>query len=213
MNNYIFAGISFLAGAAAGCVATWIVAKKRYEKRHKAAMVAVWADLQKIKKSDDINERAETMGTTIHTPDEEKIVSKPDLMTWANTIKNNAYDYPEDLKQTDDMIFEISENDLDEEEYDISHLIYYADGIITDEDDMPLKKVETYLGPDVHSLMAGKDELIIRNKKLKIDYDICRSELTYGENLENHPETEQRFMFQEAMDEYAENEDEEDEDE
>lgn len=204
MNNYIFAGISFLAGAAAGCVATWIVAKKRYEKRHKAAMDAVWADLQKIKKPDDINERAETMGTTIHTPDEEKIVSKPDLLTWANTIKNNGYDYPGDLKQTDDMVFEISENDLDEDEFQIVNLIYYADGILADDDDVPLRNVESYVGPDIHTLMAGKDEVIIRNKKLNIDYDICRSQLTYGENLDNHPETEQRFMFEEAMNDYAE---------
>lgn len=204
MNKYIFAGISFIGGAVIGGLSSWFIAKKRYEKRHQQEMDAVWNDLQKDKSETEINKKYEDFGLKL---DPEKglvadIAHKPDLMTYAKVVSESGYTDTTDLPKTNDFIYEIDNNQLDEDEYQIIDLTLYADGILADDADYPIRDVKECVGEHYLEMIHGKDEVIIRNEKKKIDYDICRSMLSFGETLQNHPETEQRIQFDDALENY-----------
>lgn len=199
INNYIFGGIAFLAGAAVSGITTWAITKKRFEKIHNDEMKKVWDDLQgKPDKNSysEISHSADKIDTAT-------ITNKPDLAEYANHIREQNYSAPV-LPKTNDFIFEIGENDIDEDVYERIELTLYADGIITDDKDYPMRDPETYIGKDYLTIMHSKDEAFIRNEKLKIDYDICRSMLAFGEMLSNHPEVEQRLQYNDALDDYYE---------
>lgn len=199
INNYIFGGIAFLAGAAVSGITTWVITKKRFEKIHNDEMKKVWDDLQ----GKPVKENNVKMSVNIDTANLKPITDKPDLAEYANHIREQNYSAPV-LPKTDDFIFEIGENDIDEDTYERIELTLYADGIITDDKDYPMRDPETYIGKDYLTIMHGKDEAFIRNEKLKIDYDICRSMLAFGEMLSNHPEVEQRLQYNDALDDYYE---------
>ena len=220
MNNYILAGISFVAGAAVSGITAWIVAKKRYERIHQEEMNVVWNDIQKNSKirDDEIKPKeitpeeldAKTDSRAINIPN--MAFEKPDLANYATKVREFGYN-PDDKETTNDYIFEIDYSDLDEDEYQGIDLVLYADGILTDDMDVPLRSAIDAVGDHYVEMMAGKDEIFIRNEKRKIDYDIVRSELTFGEQIDRHPETEQRIQYDEALEDYYKNEDEDEEDE
>ena len=224
LNNYILAGASFLVGAAVSGISAWVVAKKRYERIHQEEMNAVWADIKNNRDlRTDMQERGatkeelDTLTTLEHkyTPPTDipanPFVDKPDLGEYAAKIREEGYTAP-DLPETNDYIYEIDYSDLDEDEYERIDLVLYADGILADDGDYPLKNPKESVGDKYIEWMNGKDEIFVRNEKRKIDYDICRSALTYGELLDRHPETEQKLQYDDAVEQYYKDEDERDED-
>jgi len=219
-TNYIWAAASFIAGSAIGVAASWFITKKHYEKKHQEEMDVVWKDLQKSNSKPEpkksVSETAKDIG--LLNTDIRPIMTKPDLTDYANRIRKEGYEAPK-LDKTDDYIYEIEYHDLDEDNYKRIDLTLYADGILADDGDIPVNDPIFDVGEHYLEWMEGKDEILIRNEKHSIDYDICRSMLTFGEMLDRHPETQQRIQFDDAMDEYysdkydEDNEEEEDDDE
>lgn len=211
MSNYILAGLSFLAGGAISGVTAWLLAKKHYEKRLDAEINDIWREIDGALEDEGepdtpvIKDRQEMPIPQPHT-----IMDKPDLNEYANKLRNEGYTAP-DLPKTNDFIHEIGENDLDEELYQRIDLTLYADGLLADDQDYPIRSLSDTVGENFLQLMEGKDELFIRNEKRMIDYDICRSLLSYGEMLDRHPETEQRLQYDDALNDYYEDKDEEEE--
>lgn len=204
MNNYILAGASFLVGAAIGSVIAWFAAKKRYEKMHQEQMNAVWADVQGKKKTEK-----ELASDEIITP---TAAEKPDIFEYVAKIQQEGYEHPNDLPKTNDNIYEITPMDLDEELYKRIDLTYYADGILADDLDYPVRDLADTVGENFAALFKGRDEIFVRNEKHNIDYDIVISELTYGKMLDRQPETQQRLDYANAMDEYYDEDEEEEDD-
>ena len=197
--NYILAGASFLVGAAVSGVITWMVTKKRCELKHQEELDAVWKD---ISQSDTPKPAAEKVTADTRSI-EDAVLHKPDLNEYANRIRKENYTAP-NLPRTNDFIYEIDQNDLDEDEYQIIELTLYADGILADDGDYPIRDTDITVGTEFLSIMNGKDEAFIRNEKTKIDYDICRSQLTFGEMLERNPPTEKRLEFDDAVEDFYE---------
>ena len=207
MNKFtiIFSGISFVVGAAASGLVSHIITKKKCEDQFQKEINDIWNDLKnESKRREEEAEAAEYV--------ENAFVEKPDLFEYANKIQQEQeYEQPDDLQKTNDaVIHEISMDEMDEEEYDREDMTLYADGIVADEHDIPLRTLWNTVGDNILEVMHGKDEVIIRNEQLKIDYDICRSQLTYGELLERFPETAQRLQYNDSLEDYYENKDEED---
>lgn len=134
-------------------------------------------------------------------PDPSLTIEKPDINEYVKLVRKNGYEAPA-AQKTNDYIYEIGYNDLDEDEYERIDLTLYADGILTDDNDSPLRSPEFAVGDHYLEWMNGKDELFIRNEKRKIDYDITRSLLSYSSMLDQHPETEQRLQYEDALDDY-----------
>ena len=203
MNNYILAAISFGVGAAVSGITSWLIVKKKYEKRHQAEMDAVWEDLMNGKRDEDSASEEPATKLSHSESAVETVLEKPNLFDYASKVKDLGYDTASDeLSKTNDRIYEISENDLDEDLYDQIPITLYADGIFADDQDYPMKRIEDYFPEDIYRLMEGKDSIWIRNEIKKTDYEICRSQLTFGEMLDRHPETEQRIAYDDALTRY-----------
>ena len=212
-TNYIWAAASFVAGAAIGVATSWIITKNHYDKKHQEEMDIVWHDLQKNKISNLETKTIKEISDEMDIPkvDVRPIVTKPDLDESAKKIREDGYKAPEIMK-TDDFIYEIDYHELNEDEYEMIDLTLYADGILADDKDYPVRNPIFVVGEHYLEWMEGKDEILIRNEKRHVDYDICRSLLSFGEMLDRHPETQQRLQYQDALDEYYEGKDDEDAD-
>ena len=195
----IFGVAGFVAGALFGGSAALIVSKKTYEKKMQDELDKVWADVNNIKtfKKPDLD----TVVKEANIKPEP--VAEPNPVVDYNQIAVHAgYNHPE-LKKTNDLIYEITENDLDEELYERIDLTLYADGILADDGDYPIRSLSDTVGDNFHQIFTpDKDEIFIRNEKRQIDHDVCRSQLSYGEMLDRHPETEQRLQFDDALERY-----------
>lgn len=205
MNNYILAGVAFGAGAVVSGIVSFFLVKKRYDKRHQDEMDAVWKDIQDSRRRDreEKTEQAETeLEHSKSVSDISK--SKPDLFDYASKVHDLGYGNGEDMDETNDRIYEITENDLDDELYSQIPITLYADGLFADDQDYPMHNIREYFPKDIHKLMEYKDEIFIRNEIKKADYDIVKSQLTYGEMLDRHPEIEQRVAYDDALERYHE---------
>lgn len=209
----IFSAIGFVSGALIGGTAALIISKKSYEKKMQEEVDKVWAEVNNIKpfKKPELDE---VMKEAKIEPAAPETQTRTDYLSMVSVA---GYSAPE-LKKTNDTIYEITENDLDEEEYDVIELVLYADGILADDGDYPVRSLSDTVGENFHEIFTpDKDEIIIRNEKKKVDYDVVRSLLSYGEMLDRHPETEQRLQYDDAMEKYyaedADDEDGEDEEE
>lgn len=216
-TKIIFSAIGFVSGALIGGTAALIISKKSYEKKMQEEVDKVWAEVNNIKpfkkpELDEVMKEAKIEPSTgfYNSEPQQQIATE-------SIIKTNCYTYP-DIHKTNDTIYEITENDLDEDEYDVIELVLYADGILADDGDYPVRSLSDTVGENFHEIFTpDKDEIIIRNEKKKVDYDVVRSLLSYGEMLDRHPETEQRLQYDDAMEKYyaedADDEDGEDEEE
>lgn len=192
-TKVIFSAIGFAAGAVASGLTTWLVTKKYYEKKVQAEIDSIWAELQKGKENPS--------PIKIFKPEtdaQEAIMHKPEI---SDIIARQGYTAPE-LPKTNDYIYEIAENDLDEDEYECIDLTLYTDGVLADDQDYVVQDVESKVGAHYREMFNGKDEVFIRNEKLKIDYDICLSQLSYPEMRNRNPAVNQRLEYNEAYEAY-----------
>lgn len=213
-TKIIFSAIGFVSGALIGGTAALIISKKSYEKKMQEEVDKVWAEVNNIKpfKKPELDEVMKEVNIK-----ENAFIATPPSTDYLNMVSVAGYSAPE-LKKTNDTIYEITENDLDEDEYDVIELVLYADGILADDGDYPVRSLSDTVGENFHEIFTpDKDEIIIRNEKKKVDYDVVRSLLSYGKMLDRHPETEQRLQYDDAMETYyaedADEENGEDEDE
>lgn len=208
----IFGAIGFVTGVIVGGSTALIICKKTYNKKMQEEVDAVWAEINNRPfKKPDLKTAVEEakIDETVSLP--EATDSQPVQSEMTDIIHHSGYTQPE-IKKTNDTIYEITENDLDEDEYDVIELVLYADGILADDGDYPVRSLSDTVGENFHEIFTpDKDEIIIRNEKKKVDYDVVRSLLSYGEMLDRHPETEQRLQYDDAMERYySEDADEED---
>ena len=209
MNDHILAGITFIAGAAISGTLTWLLTKNHYRRVHQEEMDAVWNDIRTNGAVRTINDKSESVKSSDDkkTIDETAVPNfedKPDIMAYSNIVRDNGYvaNYAGD---PNDNIYEIEENELDEEEYKRIDLTYYADGVLADDMDCRINDIYPVVGNDFESIIRDKDEVFIRNENKKIDYDICKSMLDYGEMLERRPDVRQLVQYNDAVEDYYDN--------
>ncbi len=141
--------------------------------------------------------------------------NKPDLMKYYDTVQKEGYTrYSEndDLRDHDAQYKEVLDPDrepmiLDEafcikpevyedglyDGFEQVCLTYYADGVLCRDDNRPIEEDEMPgIVPDDFAEWFGvyegyEDIVFTRNDFTKLDYEICRSNLTYAEIAENMP--------------------------
>ena len=193
MNKGVIA-LSFILGAAAGAAASWFIVKKRLEEKYLAAI--------------DSMERVYARRATRDIPEEEVEV-EPDrepeeenremsVREYAEKLAENGYTDYADLSKVEEAKKEeqkeevknvkkpyvISPYDYGEADgYDTESLIYYADGVLTDDDNNPIEDVEGTVGKDAltHFGEYEDDSVFVRNERLKIDYEILLDSSKYSD--------------------------------
>lgn len=191
-NLFIFA-----VGAAIGSAVAWLYAKKYYERI---------ADEEIESMKEWVNRRVaehEKVTSDTNVPEEKSMPSmKPDLMEYVKKVTDLGYidysrthdDPKEDAKEeveedVDDDIYVIKPNEFGECDYDEVSLTYYADGILTDEQDEPIEDLRGTVGEDymTHFGEFENDSVFIRNERLQIDFEILADQRNYSDLAKNNP--------------------------
>lgn len=189
MNNTLSKVLIFAAGAALGSAVTWKIVKTKYEQ-------IANEEIESVKEVFGRGHRAETkpVDDAIDISEEEIEEYKPtneDLAKLKETITTNGYkDYTTKNKavneEDDDMggPYVISPDEFDEhDDYNVVSLTYYADKVLTDEQDNIIDDIEGTVGRDslTHFGQYEDDSVFVRNDAQKTDYEILLDTRKYND--------------------------------
>ena len=193
--------IMFAAGAVIGSLVAWKLTKTKYEK----IMIEEEQSLREYynKKVKIIEDTATDLHDSYqHREDElrknleEKTEKEPEIVQDMDELHDKEFDkYAEILKDHkyshEEPCFDVGTNDKpyvvspdefgDADDYDIITLNYYADGVVADDWNDPIEDIGATIGEDFASHYGEYEEdvVYVRNDRLKVEYEILRSNQRY----------------------------------
>ena len=187
MKNLLY----FVTGAAIGSVVTWKLIEKKYKDLADEEIESV-KETFKNRKQIKINDKETSEKfITKYKDSKDKI---------EDIVSNEKYDVENEEEIDDECNYTIDVNEGVEfvnphiitpeefgeyNEYKIKTLIYYADNVLTDEDDNPITslEMEEMIGVDSldHFGEYEDDSVYVRDENNEIDYEILRSEKMFSE--------------------------------
>lgn len=189
--------IAFVAGAAVGYFAANYLLKNKYEKRFQQEVSSTIEAFksnknEEYKKDDEVTHKDEKLKTV----SDEVVVD--DIKEYAKNIGKHDYSEVKDEKpseESEDNIDHTKPYVITEEEvdaymnYSITQWNYYADGVLTDENNEVVEDVSTTIGKEAFEYLKNTSEsaIYVRNDLLELDYEILKNEMTYAELLEEKP--------------------------
>lgn len=177
------AALSFIIGAAAGSIVTWYSVKKKYERLAQEeidSVKKVFANRKVKSEEKDISAMTEEDKSVYNN-----IIAEEGYVTYsdrdatkkeANMKRNRPYVIP-------------PEQFGEEDEYDTISLTFYADQILTDDNDEIIEDVEETVGFESLSHFGEyeDDSVFVRNDARKCDYEILLDERMYSEVIKHRP--------------------------
>lgn len=185
----------FVAGAAIGSAATWYYAKKKYEQIAQEEIDSVKAVFSHKQSDEDLREDAETEQDDVRLA-AEKAKEKPSVAEYAKKLSKEGYtNYSNSETLTDEQPkfkppYVIPPEEFGErDDYDKISLSYYADHILTDDNDEILEDVEGAIGFESlnHFGEYEDDSVFVRNERLKVDYEILLDQRKYSDVIKSKP--------------------------
>lgn len=188
LNNFLMLAI----GAAIGSVVTWKFLKEKYELIAKEEIESVKAEYSLWKDEEDEKRISEDL--ELDEDDEENASGVPSSLAaeYAKIIKENGYENEE--KEDDDEVSKpvvISPEDLYDADYPVVTLIYYADGVLTDDNDNIIEDIDDIVGEESLNTFGEyeDDAVYVRNDRTKCNYEILRDydrfEDKYSDSVED----------------------------
>lgn len=195
----------FTAGAVTGGLITWQLLKDKYEQRIQDEVKSVQETWERRH-----SEPSKPAQQPVESDAKEKALAareKPGIMEYAAKLQNEGYvNYSEMSKPAEEAPktteADTDENDIPEEEesivdepyvitpgefgekddYDIISLTYYADEVLTDEEN-ELVDVENTVGYDslTHFGEYEDDSVFVRNDRRRTDYEILKDYREYSD--------------------------------
>jgi hypothetical protein len=179
-----------MAGAAVGIAGTWKYFRYKYER-------IAQEEIDSVKKvfSSRENDSIKSVSANI----EESKPSgneKPSITEYVAKLQKNGYVNYSDMKSevkeevlTDGSYIIAPETFMEYDEYDHVSLTYYADGVLTDENDEIIEDVEELIGADSldHFGEFEDDSVYVRNDGRKIDYEILKDRRLYSDVIKKMP--------------------------
>lgn len=189
MSNKTIGFLSFIIGAAAGSVGTWYYVKKKYEELAQEEIDSVKEVFAKREKELNFQSAARNVAENVKAKENEKLSIKE----YAAILQKQGYTDYSGMKMEDDK-----ENDTmptgkpyvippeqfgDEEDYDQISLTFYADQILTDDNDEIVEDVEETIGFESLSHFGEyeDDSVFVRNDARKCDYEILLDQRNYSD--------------------------------
>lgn len=170
MNNL---GIiaAFGLGVAIGSVVTWRVLKTKYEQIAQEeidSVKEVFANRRENVVSEDFTEE-----------------EKDELVAEINKLNYNtcSTDKKEDTKDVDAPYVISSDQYGEYYGFDLESLTYYADGVMTNDNDEVIEDVERIIGEEWKEFMIEDEEecVFVRNETLETDYEVVSDPRKYSE--------------------------------
>ena len=101
----------------------------------------------------------------------------------------NELEYFKGKERTDEIgqinvPYIINETDVgDKMDYDLIHLTFYADHILTDDANLPIKDIDEIVGPEALKCFLNEfvNMVYVRNERLGCDFEICRDLRRYAD--------------------------------
>ena len=185
MKIWMSLGI-FGLGAASGAFAGWTAAKSRYQREKEEEIASAREAFRAM-----LEERKKDVRTLAQ--------NKPDLKEYAKTVVKTGYaqhfDPPaqepeeetapmeEAMKNHGETPYIITPEEFGSQyDYDPVSLTYYADGVLTDDNDEEVDDIADIVPVDFaeHFGEYEDDSVYVRNDRLCHDYEILRDERTYA---------------------------------
>lgn len=189
--------IAFVVGAAVGYFAANYLLKDKYEKRFQQEVSSTIEAFknnknEEYKKDDEVNLKDEKLKAV-----SDDIVAA-DIKEYAKNIGKLNYSEVKDEKPSEEgednidhtKPYVITEEEVDAYmNYSITQWNYYADGVLTDENNEVVEDVSTTIGKEAfeHLKTTSESAIYVRNDLLELDYEILKNEMTYAELLEEKP--------------------------
>ena len=184
--------LCFVAGATIGSFVTWKLIEKKYKDLADEEIESV-KETFKNRKQIKINDKETSEKFITKYKDSkdkiEDIVSNEKYnIENKEEIDDDEYNYTIDVNEGVEFVNPhiITPEEFGEyNEYKIKTLIYYADNVLTDEDDNPITslEMEEMIGIDSldHFGEYEDDSVYVRDENNEIDYEILRSEKMFSE--------------------------------
>lgn len=185
VNNKIVNAFAFLAGAAIGGVVTWKLLKTKYEQLAQEEIDSVKEVFSKREKADPEESKNEEPTKNLECESYDSIVKENKYNHSSIESKNTERD------EVIPYIHVIPPESAGENDYDISSLTYYTDGILTDEREEIVENVNEVVGLESlnHFGEYEDDSVWVRNDKLKMDFEILCDLRNYSDVISrnSHP--------------------------
>lgn len=188
---------AFALGVIAGSVGTWYILKEKYDRR-------LQEDIDSVKARFTIPKTEPYEGPQDSDEEKRKISEekaaanhdKPDIAEYAKILSKERYTKYSDSETEAEAPKEypapyvISPEQFREfDDYSVISLMFYADGVLADDDDRIMEDVDSYIGADAltHFGEFEDDSVYVRNDRLKVDYEILLSQKEYSEVVREKP--------------------------
>lgn len=158
----------FCVGTIAGAAGAWVLLKKRFEELAREEIESV-KEVYRAKADADIPEE-----------------KSEELMDYYKTIKNNKYDGEiavESAEKSPSAAHVISPDEYGELDYEQISLNYWADEVLTDENDEVINNPVEILGDKaLDSFGEYEDDAVyVRNDEFRADYEVLLDKRTFSE--------------------------------
>lgn len=187
--NKLWGVFIFATGAAIGSIVTWKLVKTKYERIAQEEIDSVKEAFSQIANSDDNDIKNDTEKDKTEDDDEEYFVRVNDLGYTRSSVP-----YVNEVKKkgggTVKRPYVITPDEFGEiYEYDTISLRYYADKVLTDEDDVVITNVDEIIGEDslTHFGEYEDDSVFVRNDITNTDYEILLDTRKYTDVFDVPP--------------------------
>lgn len=183
----------FAAGALVGSAVTWKYLSSKYEKIIEDEVADVKRVFFEKMGKDTLVDIHNDGDSDEEEPEEGQ--TKPAIHEYRAMVDKNEYrseydpaeddDDPEDRKGP----YVITPDEFGWLSYDTVSLTYYADGVLTDENDDVVEDVDELIGSDslTHFGEYEDDSVFVRNDELKCDYEILLDQRNYSDVWSTNP--------------------------
>lgn len=187
--------LAFIAGAGIGSVCTWQLLKQKYE-------LIAQEEIDSVKAAYTARETGKSLvegfcdGLKVAENRTQKDEGDVDFKKYASIIQKEGYtDYSKTVEEKKGAAFVekpyvISPEEFGEfEEYEKISLTYYADEVLTDENDEEVDDVDEIVGKESlnHFGEYEDDSVFVRNDRLKCDYEILLDQRNYSDVVKTMP--------------------------
>lgn len=189
MNSKITHMAAFAAGAAAGGIAAWRYARKKYERIAEEEIRSVKETYSRKAAAGDKSPDGSAAPALDQQP-RESVLDYAALLRRKGYLPSEETDKKEEPPMLADAPYTISPDEFGEYDgYEEISLTYYSDGILADENDEVVEEPDEIVGPDFSSHFGEyeEDSVFVRNDKLRCDYEILLDQRPYSEVLKAKP--------------------------
>lgn len=185
----------FVVGAAVGSIVTWRYIDKKYEQ-------IAQEEIDSVKEVFAKREHDSTENNDVVRKKASNAKEKPNIVEYAAKLREQGYTNYADIEpETNeegvneesmdiDMPYVIPPEEFGEfDDYERIGLTYYADQVLTDEDDELVEDIEDTVGFDSLSHFGEyeDDSVFVRNDRLKCDYEILLDQRNYSDVIKRKP--------------------------